>query len=95
MVSEANKSLDSWVEDSDLKTHLSCFLEERRGAKQRDIFLSSHYHKKWSDKLYRGNKFPGLYLEALKVMKATCLLGWEWEHGDLLESRVLISIETN
>lgn len=97
LVDQANKWLELWVEDDDLKTHLSCFMEQRRGGRDyRDMFLSSHYNKKWSRVLYNENKLPGIHLNALHATgNVTCLLGWEWAHSDLLESRALVKIEAN
>ena len=90
----ANEWLEYWVEDNALKTHLSCFMEKRRGLRdRRDIFLSHHYHKIWNHEMQNEGSFP-FGLEALNAIEnTTCLLGWEWEHVDLPESKALVRIK--
>lgn len=89
----ARKWLNSWVEDEPLKTHLSCFMEQRQGLRGRqDIYLTSHYLEKWNIHLENKDNFP-FGLEPLRYLKNTsCLLGWEWEHIDLRESMALVQI---
>ncbi len=90
----AKEWLDNWVEDTSLKTHLSCFMEQKRGFRDtRDIYLTCHYLKSWNVHLENGDNFP-YGLAALSYLNGTnCLIGWEWEHGDLVESKALIQVK--
>lgn len=88
----AEEWLDQWVEDKDIKTHLSCFMEKEKGVGRKDIYLSSHYHEKWSDKLRLANKMPFGLDELHSIGNVNCILGWEWCYIDLLESKALIEI---
>lgn len=88
LIPAAEQWLDLWVQDNDLKEHLSCFMEQKRGLRdRRDIYLHAHCNPKWKV----GTQFPGTYTENLQnIMKLSCMLGWAWEHVDMIESQTVV-----
>lgn len=91
LVARAVAWLDEWVHSPALRTHLSCFLERRRGLRdRRDLFLAFHTNPGWGCACP-----PGLWLPLLDQLGATFLLGWEWEHVDLLSARAVVQLANN
>ena len=88
----AKNWLSNWVEDENLKAHLSCFMDKNRGSiRYRSLYLSCFPSRIKTNPDLAEVPFGLNILNS--IMKVDFLMGWEWRNIDLMSSKAIIQIK--